>query len=139
MSGQAPHVPANGFGSRLIPLLRCRPPLRPAEAVIAAQHALIVELRARIAELERQLGLNGSSSGKTPVQRRAEEEAGSRDKPSRAVRQEDRRTKGHPGRIVEPKQRPRMSRSIIFLKPVPGAARNWIETMASGHARARGV
>jgi len=36
------------------------------EAVILAQAALIEELRARIAELERQLGLNSSNSGKPP-------------------------------------------------------------------------
>ena len=42
------------------------PTLRQRKRVIAAQHALIVELRARIAELERQLGLNGSNSGKPP-------------------------------------------------------------------------
>ena len=36
------------------------------EAVIATQQALITELRARIAELERQLGLNSGNSGKPP-------------------------------------------------------------------------
>ena len=36
------------------------------EAVIAAQQTLIVELRARIAELERRLGLNSGNSGKPP-------------------------------------------------------------------------
>jgi transposase len=42
------------------------PTLATLEAVIAAQQALIEELRARIAELERQLGLNSSNSGKPP-------------------------------------------------------------------------
>jgi transposase len=36
------------------------------EAVIAAQQVLIAELRARIAELERHLGLNSGNSGKPP-------------------------------------------------------------------------
>ena len=40
-------------------------PVSP-EAVIAAQQAVIVELRIRIAELERQLGLNSANSGKPP-------------------------------------------------------------------------
>jgi hypothetical protein len=35
--------------------------------VILAQAALIEELRARIAELERQLGLDSSNSGKPPT------------------------------------------------------------------------
>ena len=35
-------------------------------AVIAALQAVIVELRARVADLERQLGLNSGNSGKPP-------------------------------------------------------------------------
>ena len=40
-------------------------PVSP-EAIIVAQQAEIVELRNRIAELERQLGLNSGNSGKPP-------------------------------------------------------------------------
>ena len=40
-------------------------PVSP-EAIIAALQAANLELRQRIAELERQLGLNSSNSGKPP-------------------------------------------------------------------------
>ena len=77
-----------------------------AEAVIAAQHALIVELRARIAELERQLGLNSGNSGKPPSS------DGLKKKPARVTNLRERSgkktggQKGSPRQDVEPNRDP---------------------------------
>ena len=77
-----------------------------AEAVIAAQHALIVELRARIAELERQLGLNSGNSGKPPSS------DGLKKKPARVTNLRERSgkksggQKGHPGRTLSQTETP---------------------------------
>ena len=53
-------------------------------ALMAAQAAEIAALKARIAELERRVGLNSSNSGKPAVQRWAQE-AGSGQEHARAV------------------------------------------------------
>jgi transposase len=66
----------------------------------AAQDAFIVELRARIAELERQLGLNSGNSGKPPSS------DGLKKKPARVGSLRERSgkkpggQKGHPGRTL---------------------------------------
>src|SRR6202166_1848640 len=45
---------------------RCEPSREELIALVAAQAVEIAALRARIAELERRLGLNSSNSGKPP-------------------------------------------------------------------------
>ena len=80
-------------------------PVSP-EAVIAAQEAVIVELRNRIAELERQLGLNSSNSGKPPSS------DGLKKKPVRVSSLRERSGKrpggqpGHPGKTLSRTETP---------------------------------
>ena len=80
-------------------------PVSP-EAVIAAQQAVIVELRIRIAELERQLGLNSANSGKPPSS------DGLKKKPSRVSSLRERSGKkpggqpGHPGKTLSRTETP---------------------------------
>jgi transposase len=72
----------------------------------AAQDAFIVELRARIAELERQLGLNSGNSGKPPSS------DGLKKKPARVGSLRERSgkkpggQKGHPGRTLRRTEAP---------------------------------
>ena len=76
------------------------------EAVIAAQQAVIVELRARIAELERRLGLNSGNSGKPPSS------DGLTKPPSRVSSLRERSGKkpggqhGHPGKTLRRSETP---------------------------------
>ena len=80
-------------------------PVSP-EAVIAAQQAVIVELRIRIAELERQLGLNSANSGKPPSS------DGLKKKPCRVGSLRERSGKkpggqpGHPGKTLSRTETP---------------------------------
>ena len=70
------------------------------EAVIAAQQAVIAELRSRIADLERRLGLNSGNSSKPPSS------DGLKKNPSRVSSLRDRSGKkpggqqGHPGKTL---------------------------------------
>ena len=76
------------------------------ESVIAALQAVIVELRARIAELERRLDLNSSNSGKPPSS------DGLTKKPSRVSSLRERSGKkpggqpGHPGKTLRRSETP---------------------------------
>src|SRR5271157_5525551 len=76
------------------------------EAIIAAQQALIMELQARIAELERQLGLNSGNSGKPPSS------DGLKKKPARVSSLRERSgkkpggQKGHPGKTLSRTETP---------------------------------
>lgn len=80
-------------------------PVSP-EAIIAAQHAVILELQKRIAELERKLGLNSSNSGKPPSS------DGLKKKPARVSSLRERSGKkpggqpGHPGRTLSRTETP---------------------------------
>ena len=80
-------------------------PVSP-EAIIAAQQAEIVELQKRIAELERQLGLNSSNSGKPPSS------DGLKKQPARVSSLRERSGKkpggqpGHPGRTLSRTETP---------------------------------
>lgn len=79
---------------------------RSPESVIAGLQAVIVELRARIADLERQLGLNSSNSGKPPSS------DGLTKKPSRVGSLRERSGKkpggqlGHPGKTLSRSETP---------------------------------
>ena len=103
-----------------------------AEAVIAAQHALIVELRARIAELERQLGLNSGNSGKPPSS------DGLKKKPARVTNLRERSgkktggQKGHPGRTLSQTETPDVTVDH-FPETCAGCGAELDETMANGH------
>ena len=80
-------------------------PVSPAE-IIAAQQAVIQELRQRIAELERQLGLNSANSGKPPSS------DGLKKKPARVSSLRERSGKktggqpGHPGKTLSRTETP---------------------------------
>src|SRR5271157_274699 len=58
-----------------------------------AQREVIAALTARVAELERRLGLNSGNSGKPPSSDGLNKKP-AREKPARNVRQKDGRTKG---------------------------------------------
>src|SRR4051794_767333 len=74
--------------------------------IIAAQQRLISELRARISELERQLGLNSGNSGKPPSS------DGLKKKPVRVKSLRERSGKktggqtGHPGKTLSRTENP---------------------------------
>jgi len=103
-----------------------------AEAVIAAQQALIVELRARIAELERQLGLNSGNSGKPPSS------DGLKKKPVRVTNLRERSgkkpggQKGHPGKTLSRTEDPDITVDH-FPETCAGCGAELDKTMANGH------
>ena len=80
-------------------------PVSP-EAIIAALQAANLELRLRVAELERQLGLNSSNSGKPPSS------DGLKKKPARVSSLRERSGKkpggqpGHPGKTLSRTETP---------------------------------
>ena len=69
------------------------PSLEDLLALVAALEAENAALKARLAELERRLGLNSSNSGKPPSSRWADE-AGAGEEPAGPVRQETGRAEG---------------------------------------------
>jgi transposase len=103
-----------------------------AEAVIAAQASLIAELRARIAELERQLGLNSDNSGKPPSS------DGLKKKPVRVKSlrvRSGKKTggqKGHPGKTLRQTKTPDATVDH-FPETCAGCGGALNEGMATGH------
>src|SRR5450755_1799123 len=103
-----------------------------AEAVIAAQASLIAELRARIAELGRQLGLNSGNSGKPPST------DGLKKKPVRVKslrERSDKKTggqKGHPGKTLSRTETPDATVDH-FPETCAGCGAAVNEAMATGH------
>lgn len=102
------------------------------EAVIAAQQAVIVELRARIAELERRLGLNSGNSGKPPSS------DGLMKQPSRVSSLRERsgkkpgRQHGHPGKTLRRSETP--DATIDHFPPAcAGCGAVLSEATANGH------
>jgi len=99
----------------------------------AAQDAFIVELRARIAELERQLGLNSGNSGKPPSS------DGLKKKPGRVGSLRERSgknpggQKGHPGRTLRRTEAPDVTVDH-FPAVCAGCGAALGEETANGHA-----
>lgn len=102
------------------------------ESVIAAQQAVIVELRARIAELERRLGLNSGNSGKPPSS------DGLGKKPSRVSSLRERSGKqpggqqGHPGKTLRRSETPDATMDH-FPPTCAGCGAALSEATANGH------
>ena len=112
------------------------PSLEDLLALVAALEAENAALKARLAELERRLGLNSSNSGKPPSSDGLTKPARARSLRTGPARNRAgrRATKARPcGRSLNP-----MSWSIITRRPAPGAARAWItRTRASATAPGR--
>ena len=91
-----------------------------------------MELRARIAELERQLGLNSGNSGKPPSS------DGLKKKPARVTNLRERSgkktggQKGHPGRTLSQTETPDVTVDH-FPETCAGCGAELDETMANGH------
>ena len=113
-------------------------PVSPEEVIAelrtlnAAQHAFIVELQARIADLKRQLGLNSGNSGKPPSS------DGLKKKPARVGSLRERSgkkpggQKGHPGRTLSRAETP--DATIDHFPGVcAGCGAALIEETANGH------
>ena len=106
-------------------------PVSP-EAIIAAQQAVIVELRQRIAELERQLGLNSANSGKPPSS------DGLKKKPARVSSLRERSGKkpggqpGHPGKTLSRTETPDVTVDH-FPSACDGCSAALSEATANGH------
>src|ERR1019366_8704280 len=111
----------------------------PPEAVIAALQeqnaalsALVAALQARVAELERQLGLNSGNSGKPPSS------DGLKKKPVRVKSLRERSgkktggQKGHPGRTLSRTENPDAT-VAHFPATCPGCGGPLNEAMAIGH------
>ena len=102
------------------------------EAIIAAQQAVILELQKRIAELERQLGLNSSNSGKPPSS------DGLKKKPARVSSLRERSGKkpggqpGHPGKTLSRTETPDVTIDH-FPDACDGCGAGLSEAEADGH------
>ena len=102
------------------------------EAVIAALQAVIVELRARVADLERQLGLNSGNSGKPPSS------DGLKKKPARVSSLRGRSGKkpggqpGHPGNTLRRSENPGATVNH-FPETCAGCGAALSEATANGH------
>ena len=102
------------------------------EAVIAALQAVIVELRARVADLERQLGLNSGNSGKPPSS------DGPKKKPARVSSLRGRSGKkpggqpGHPGNTLRRSENPAATVDH-FPEACAGCGAALSELTANGH------
>ena len=105
-------------------------PVSPA-AIIAAQQAVIEELRQRIAELERQLGLNSANSGKPPS-------SDGLKKPARVSSLRERSGKkpggqpGHPGKTLSRTETPDVTVDH-FPRTCKGCRAALSEAEANGH------
>ena len=82
-------------------------------ADVSDYRALVAELRAqnaallaRVAELERQLGLDSGNSGKPPSSDGLKKKPARCRQPPRTDRQEARGTEGAPGQNAEPQRKP---------------------------------
>ena len=106
-------------------------PVSP-EAIIAALQAANLELRQRIAELERQLGLNSANSGKPPSS------DGLKKKPARVSSLRERSGKkpggqpGHPGKTLSRTETPDVTVDH-FPSTCAGCAAALSEATANGH------
>ncbi|MBK1649856.1 hypothetical protein CKO36_14945 [Rhabdochromatium marinum] len=75
-----------------------REALSASQAALTDAHETIAQLRARIDELERRLGLNSGNSGTPPVERWAEEtHSQAHNELARALKTQAGRTAGAPG------------------------------------------
>ena len=105
-------------------------PVSP-EAIIAAQQAVIEELRQRIAELERQLGLNSANSGKPPS-------SDGLKKPARVSSLRERSGKkpggqpGHPGKTLSRTETPDVTVDH-FPSTCDGCSAALSEATTNGH------
>ena len=102
------------------------------EAVIATQQALITELRARIAELERQLGLNSGNSGKPPssdgLKKKRARISSLRERSGKKTGGQ----KGHPGKTLSRTETPDATIDH-FPKVCAGCGAPLSEDTANGH------